>query len=138
MGIFIGGSKNSNAAKCALQMKYVVTEMLRPQAEAKFSSLKNFGISHGVGISRSDVLVVRGGVRGSNDLVFVGSAPNIAAKLSEIRDGSYYSYIDWKVYKYLNDKSKFGKNEKNMWKSARRTLAGEEWELYKSSWIWKP
>lgn len=138
MGVFIGGSKNSNAAKCALQMKYVVTKQLRPQAKAKFSSLKNFEIAHGVGVSTSEMLVVRGGVRGSNDLVFVGSAPNIAAKLSGIRDGSYYSYIDWEVYKRLGKKSKYGKDDRNMWTATSRTLAGEKWDLYKSSWIWTP
>jgi class 3 adenylate cyclase len=139
MGIFTGDSKNSSAAKCALQMKYVVTKVLRPKAQNKFSSLSDFAITHGVGVSRSEVLVVRGGVRGSNDLVFVGSAPNIAAKLSEIRDGSYNSYIDWKVYKFLNEDSKFGgENRENMWKATSRTIAGEEWDLYKSSWWWKP
>ncbi len=139
MGIFIGGNKNSNAAKCALQMTYVVREMLGPQAKAKFSSLADFTITHGVGISRSEVLVVRGGVRGSNDLVFVGSAPNIAAKLSEIRDGRYLVYIDWSVYSYLHEWAKLGgENKQSMWTPGKRTIAGESWDIYKSSWQWTP
>jgi adenylate cyclase len=139
MGIFIGGSKNTNAAKCALKMNWVVKEALVPQAKAKFASLKDFNLTHCAGVSRSEVLVVRGGVRGSNDLVFVGSAPNIAAKLSEIRDGGYRSYIDWKVHKYLQDAAKYGGNEKkHMWVKTKRTVAGAEWELYKSNWQWTP
>jgi class 3 adenylate cyclase len=139
MGIFIGGSKNSNAAKCALKMNYVVKEILVPQAKAKFTSLKDFNLTHCAGVSRSEVLVVRGGVRGSNDLVFVGSAPNIAAKLSEIRDGNYRSYIDWKVHQYLRDDAKYGgKDKKHMWIKTKRTIAGAEWELYRSSWQWTP
>ena len=138
MGIFIGGSKNSNAAKCALKMNWVVKEVLAPQAKAKFSSLKDFNITHCAGVSGSQVLVVRGGVRGSNDLVFVGSAPNIAAKLSEIRDGGYRSYIDWEVHKYLNDASKYGKDKKHTWVKTSRKIAGAEWDLYKSSWQWTP
>jgi hypothetical protein len=39
----------------------------------------------------------------------------------------------------LNEEAKFGGDPKrNMWTAAKRTLAGEEWSLYKSSWHWKP
>lgn len=140
MGVFVGNSKNSSAAKCALRMNYTVTRILRPKAEAKFPSLveKGFTISHCVGIARSEVLVVRGGVRGSNDLVFVGSAPNIAAKLSEIRNSPYHTYITWKVYKFLNDEAKLGSDGRTMWKPVKLALGDETWDCYKSNWRWKP
>jgi class 3 adenylate cyclase len=139
MGVFVGDSKNSNAAKCALKMKYVVENTLRPKAEAQFPSLKDkgFKIQHCVGVANSSVFVVRGGVRGSNDLVFIGSSPNIAAKLSEIRNPPYFSYITWNVYKYLNDDAKFS-DGKNMWDERKIKLAGDEWDCYRSSWWWKP
>ncbi len=110
MGVFVGGSKNSNAAKCALKMNYAVTKILRPRAEAKSVSLKTkgFAIQHCVGVHASEVLVVRGGVRGSNDLVFVGLAPNIAAKLSDIRNSPYHSYITQTVYGRLSQETKNG------------------------------
>ena len=62
MGVFVGASKNSSAANCALKMNYVVSKILRPKAEARFPSLaKNgLGIAHCVGIHASPVLVVRG------------------------------------------------------------------------------
>lgn len=63
MGIFIGDSKNSSAAKCALQMKYVVTKVLRPKAQDKFSSLSDFTITHGVGIERRGTGRTRRGTR---------------------------------------------------------------------------
>jgi adenylate cyclase len=77
MGVFIGEAKNSNAAKCGLKMKYAVDKILRPKVEAKFTSLttKGFAIRHCAGVARSQVLVVRGGVRGNNDLVFIETAP---------------------------------------------------------------
>lgn len=139
MGIFIGDGKNSAAAKCALQMKYIVRDVLRPKAEAKFPSLakEGFKIEHCVGIAQSDVFIVRGGVRGSNDLVFIGSAPNIAAKLSELRNPPYNSYIAWQVYEKLNEASKFG-GGKNMWERREINLDGETWTCYRSSWHWKP
>jgi adenylate cyclase len=139
MGVFVGDSKNSSAAKCALKMKYVVENLLRPKAEAKFPSLasKGFKIEHCVGVAGTSVFVVRGGVRGTNDLVFIGSAPNIAAKLSELRNPPYHSYITWDVYKYLNDESKFT-DGKDMWEKRTIKLGSEEWECYRSSWHWTP
>ena len=141
MGIFIGDSKNSNAAECALKMNYLMTKVLRPKAEAKFPSLvsKGFKLKHCVGVSRSDVFVVRGGVRGSNDLVFVGAAPNIAAKLSEVRNSNWNSYITKAVYNRLNDSAKFSnKSGKNMWTAVTREIVGESWTVYKSGWWREP
>lgn len=140
MGVFVGNSMNSSAAKCALKMNHVVLKILKPKAEAKFPSLKEkgFSIAHCVGVARSEVLVVRAGIRGDNDLVFVGSAPNIAAKLSEIRNSPWHSYITWQVYKKLTADAKYGPNREDMWTSVERKLDGEKWDLYKSKWRWEP
>lgn len=138
MGVFIGSSKSTDAARCALKMNYVLTKMLRPQARAQFASLQNFTLKHCVGISWSDVLIVRGGIRDSNDLVFVGAAPNLAAKLSEIRNSPWNTYITESVYAHLDKASKFGGNGKNMWTSTRRKVGGTERHLYKSKWRWEP
>lgn len=140
MGVFVGDSKNSAAAKCALRMNYVVTKLLRPAAEAQFPSLitKGYAIGHCVGVASSKVFVVRAGIRDNNDLVFIGSAPNIAAKLSDLREGSYSSFITWKVYNNLNKESKFGADGRNMWEKAERRLGDENWDCYRSTWWWKP
>lgn len=139
MGVFVGDSKNSSAAKCALQMNYVVTKTLRPKAEEKFPSLKTkgFTIDHCVGVASSKVLVVRGGVRGSNDLVFVGSSPNIAAKLSEIRKSNWATYVTRDVYNCLRDDCKVT-DGKDMWQAVKCTLGKETWACYKSKWTWAP
>ncbi len=139
MGVFVGENKNSAAAKCALQMNYVVTKVLRPMAEEKFSSLakEGFVVQHCVGIASSDVFVVRGGVRGSNDLVFIGSAPNIAAKLSEIRNSPWHTYITHTVFGNLNEKSRLS-DGKDMWTAVKCKIGAEEWDCYKSTWTWKP
>jgi adenylate cyclase len=141
MGVFLGDAKNSNAAKCALKMKYTVDKILRPKAETKFTSLTTTGFTlrHCAGVASSEVLVVRGGVRGSNDLVFIGSAPNIAAKLSAMRTTPFHTWITHQVYGKLNAEAKYGgASKQNMWTSATQTLAGEAWSLYKSSWHWAP
>jgi adenylate cyclase len=140
MGVFVGANKNTAAAMCALQMNYIVQKILRPAAEAKFPSLKTkgFAIGHCAGVAKSDVFVVRGGVRGSNDLVFIGSAPNIAAKLSEIRNSSWRSYITWDVFRDLPEGARLGANKQPMWTPVKRTIGKDSWSLYRSNWTWKP
>jgi len=41
MGVFYGGSKNSDAAKCALHIKYAVDKIIRPKFEKKYNAVKN-------------------------------------------------------------------------------------------------
>jgi adenylate cyclase len=100
MGIFLGELKNTNAATCALKMNYVVSHIIQPKVKDYFTSLREagFNISHCVGIDTSVTMAVRAGQRGSNDLVWVGRAPNLAAKLSEIRESPYNSYISEDVF----------------------------------------
>ncbi|WP_207549168.1 adenylate/guanylate cyclase domain-containing protein [Mycobacteroides chelonae] len=59
-------------------------------------------ISHRVGIDTGESLIVRGGARNNNDLISVGAAPNIAAKLSDLKNG-HTTYITDRVYDELAD-----------------------------------
>ena len=134
-------SKNSNAAKCALQIKYIVQRVLRPKFEAKYDSVNNasFKIDHGVGVDTGTVLAVRAGARGANDLIWIDRAPNLAAKLSDIRDAPYQSFITASVFNRLNDRSKFGgEDNKLMWESRVWTFLGQKISVYRSSWYWSP
>ncbi len=64
------------------------------------------------------VLAVRGGVRGDNDLIWIGRAPNLAAKLSDLRESPNQTFITASVYNMLNGSSKYGgKDKKNIWES---------------------
>jgi adenylate cyclase len=86
MGVFVGDSKNTSAAKAALHINYAFLNILKPKLEAKYDAFKNgtYKLGHCVGIDTSEILVIRGGMINNNDLVWVGSAPNVAAKLSGI------------------------------------------------------
>ena len=141
LGVFIGDLKNTKAVKCALQIKYTVAEIIRPKFENKYDSVKNanFTISHGVGVDTGTVLAVRAGARGDNDLIWIGRAPNLAAKLSDLRESPYHTFITATVYNAMNDSSKYGgKNNKNMWQSRTWTFLGDTITVYRSSWQWKP
>ena len=143
MGVFYGGSKNSNAAKCALQINYAVLEIIGPKFTNKYDSVKNssFVISHGVGIDTGTVLTVRGGARGSNDLIFIGRAANLAAKLSDLRQPPYRSFITASVFNRLGEKSKYGDGDADdelMWQSRTWQFLGQNLSIYRSSWQWRP
>jgi class 3 adenylate cyclase len=140
LGVFYEGAKNTNAAKCALQIKYAVINIIKPKFEA-YDSVKNasFFIDHGVGIDTGTVLAVRAGARGDNDLIWIGRAPNLAAKLSDLRDAPYQTFITASVYNALLDSSKFGGvNNENIWQQRSWTFLGQQITVYRSSWHWEP
>ena len=140
MGIFVGGSKNTSAAKCALKINYAFLNIIKPKLEAQYPVLTTGGykLAHCVGIDTSEVLAVRSGIRNNNDLVWVGRAPNWAAKLSTIREAPYFSFITDTVYKALAEEAKFGGNPRQaMWESRSwKTLPGTS--IYRSSFWWEP
>lgn len=140
MGVFYGDAKNSSAAKCALQIKWAVSR-IREKFEANYESVRNatFRIRHGVGVDTGTVLAVRGGVRGTNDLIWIGRAPNLAAKMSDIREHPYSSLITAAVFNMLNDASKYGGAEKEiMWERRTWDFLGDNLHVYRSAWHWKP
>lgn len=141
LGVFVGDNKNSTAVKCALQIEYVVQNIIRPKFETKYEAVRNasFSIEHGCGIDTGEILVVRAGARGDNDLIWIGRAPNLAAKLSDLRYSPYRTVITASVYNKLNDSSKFGGDPKqNIWESYSWTFLNQQISLYRSSWQWQP
>ncbi|MNV22284.1 hypothetical protein D3C71_1132500 [compost metagenome] len=87
MGVFIGDGKGDRAFTAALELTWYVEELIKPRFIAKYPLITAAGldVAHGVGIDAGEVFVARTGIRRHNDLVWVGRAPNIAAKLSAIR-----------------------------------------------------
>ncbi|NJC23625.1 class 3 adenylate cyclase [Arthrobacter pigmenti] len=86
MAIFIGDGAASVAAKTALEIKWAVDELVRPSLSYRLNEYlkSSWVLSSRTGIDMGDALIVRAGVRNNNDLVSIGDAPNIAAKLSEL------------------------------------------------------
>lgn len=140
MGVFVGNEKNSQAAKAGLQINWAVQNVVQPRATKRFQAIDDsgFDITHGVGIDTGSVLAVRAGQPGANDLVWVGRAPNVAAKLSDISEAGYRTYIHRDVYSQLNDHSKYDDNEVDMWEQSYSTIAGASTPLHRSKYSWKP
>lgn len=141
MGVFMGKSKNTSAAKAALKINYFFTRVLEPAFLSFYAQLQDspFKFAQSVGIDTGEIRAVRAGIRNSNDLVWVGRAPNIAAKLSSVREPHYSTYITEAVYDKLHDSAKRFDGQ-DMWE--RRSWAkGERYgtaTVYRSSWWLKP
>ncbi|MDG2570880.1 adenylate/guanylate cyclase domain-containing protein, partial [Vibrio parahaemolyticus] len=112
MGVFIGDSKNSDAAKCALKINWAVKNIIEPAKKKQYPNT-SYVMKHVVGIDTSKVVAARAGIRGANDLVWVGRSANYAAKLCAMSE-SYPTWITGRVYDKLNQKSKYS-NGTNMW-----------------------
>jgi class 3 adenylate cyclase len=144
MGVFFEGAKNTAAAEAALKINYFFTQILVP-AFTSFYKSRMFSLSQGVGVDTSNVMVVRSGVRNNNDLVWIGRAPNIAAKLSAIREPGYTSYLSETAFNRMLDSSKLSTLPPNppgtmMWE-AKTWEKGKPYgvgTVYVSNWSWTP
>lgn len=139
MGVFIEGAKNTAAAEAALKINYFFRKILQP-AFTGFYTSRALSLMQTVGVDTSKVMVVRSGIRNNNDLVWVGRAPNVAAKLSGIREG-YDSYITKAVFDAMLDSSKNGGDPKRLMWEPRTWAKGKTYgagEVYRSNWTWKP
>ncbi len=140
MGVFFEGNKNTSAALSALKVNYFFRNILTP-AFTGFYPGRSLKLSQTAGVDTSATRVIRTGIRNNNDLVWVGRAPNVAAKLSAIREDGYSSYLSEAVFNGMLDDGKFGGNPRRlMWE--RRTWAkGEPYGVgivYRSNWTWTP
>lgn len=134
MGVFVGDNQSNAATKCAFKINYAVAHLIQPALVAQYTT-SSFKLKHVVGIDTSPIRVAKTGVRGDNDLVWVGRAANYAAKLTEL-DASYPTRITSDVYKRLNDRMKFGGDPKRDKWEKRVWTAMNGIEIYRSDWWW--
>jgi class 3 adenylate cyclase len=132
MGIFIGKFKNTSAVRCGLKINWVVKKIINPAIKARYSN-SSFELRQIVGIDTGELWVARTGVRGANDLVWVGRAANYAAKLNEL-DANYPTWITGSVYNMMNETVKIT-NGQAMWEARTWTAMGSI-PIYRSTWWW--
>lgn len=139
MGVFVGEYKRTNATKSALQIQWATRHLIQEEARKRFKSVKDndVKIQQACGIDVGVSRAVRAGIRNNNDLIWVGSPPSLAAKLSDIREYPYCTYISTSVYNRLADEAKLSRGV-NMWEKRRMNFAGFSEICYRSSYWWKP
>lgn len=134
MAVFIGSAKNSSAARSALKINWAVKNIINPALKVQYPKTI-YEVTQAIGIDTGPLFVAKTGIRGSNDLVWVGRAANYAAKLCSLREATYSTYITEDVYKLLNDTSKYGGSPRTaMWEKAVWSDTGLT--IYRSHWWW--
>lgn len=132
MAVFLGDSKNTSAAKTGLKLNWVCKNLIQPAINKQYTT--DFVLKHTVGIDTSDLVVARTGVRGDNDLVWVGRAANWAAKLSDLPD-THPTWITKAVYDMLASEAKTTSDGRNMWEE-RSWTSMDKAVIYRSNWTW--
>jgi class 3 adenylate cyclase len=132
MAVFIGDSKNTSAVRCGLKINWVAKNIVMPQIKKQYPDT-GFVLRHVVGIDTSELRAARTGIRGSNDLVWVGPAANYAAKLTEL-SSAYPTWITHRVYDKVMESVKMSAGT-NMWEQ-RRWTAMNDLTIYRSNYSW--
>lgn len=131
MGVFIGKTQRDDAVVCALKINYAVKNFVQAEREKRWAG--DYKIRHVIGIDTSEIRAARTGVRGDNDLVWIGTAANLAAKLTSL-SSDQPTWITKRVYERLQDKQKFGSSGENIWKSWKWSQHDDE--IIYSSTYW--
>ena len=133
MAVYVGKKRNNKAVRSALKINYAVHKIINP-AIAELYPGSNYSVKQSIGIDSSELFVTRTGIRGANDLVWVGRAANHAAKLSA-RPGPV-SQITSDVYDRLSQPCKVATDGRNMWNRATAHEIGKR-TIYTSNWRWE-
>ena len=137
MAVFVGDTKNTPAVRSALAINHAVVKIINPALQGYYGQkIGNYVLRHSVGIDTSKVLVARTGIRGSNDLVWIGRSANYAAKLCALRDGDYATWITGAVYDGMHNSVKMTTDgTKNMWEERAWTAQGG-FRIFRSNYNW--
>lgn len=131
MSVFIGDSKNTCAVRCGMRIKSAVDNIINPFIKDVRNS--DFILRQVVGIDTSTLMAAQTGIRGTNDLVWVGRAANWAAKLCSISEQPYQTFITQAVFNSMSRDVKYSSDGRElMWEE--RNWKGKI--IYRSHWSW--
>lgn len=134
MAVYIGERKNSRAVKSAMKIHYAVLHIINP-AQQSFYTKTSFTLKHVVGVDTSELFVAKTGVRGANDLVWVGRAANYAAKLSSLPD-AFATYVTKEVFDVMSTDVKTSADSRDMWEAVKWNTFDDR-IIYRSNWWWR-
>jgi class 3 adenylate cyclase len=132
MAVFLGDRKNTNAVIAALKVNSAVHDIINPAIKSQYG-VDTFVLKHVIGVDTSSLRAARTGVRGDNDLVWVGRAANYAAKLTSI-SGVATTWITADVFDRLHPEAKQSAG-RDMWERRQWTQMNNL-PVYCSAWKW--
>lgn len=134
MGLWAGKRQTTPAAIAGLKINSAVQDVVNPALKQHYPD-KALEVKHVVGIDTSAIRAARTGVRGGNDIVWVGRAANYAAKLTNLNLAER-TWVTEDAFNRLTDEAKFGGPTKQpMWKKFRWSQQAD-FPIYGSSWSW--
>lgn len=134
MAVFTGEGKNSRAVRSAMKIHYSVLKVIQPEIRDRYDKHSDFVLKHKIGIDTSQLRAARIGVRGENDLVWIGRAANHAAKLTTVPvDPSIW--ITKAVYDVLANDVKY-LNGVDMWQKRTWTQMNNS-EVYCTTYMYR-
>ena len=137
MGIFTGPRKASRAVSAALNINWAVGQLLDPAIRKQFKSIRSstWTLEQMTGIATGEALMVKVGIRNNSDLLSAGLAPNLAAKLSDLRPGGKkHIAISKGTFDAIADSEKIS-NGKPMWAGPGLIeIGGANYSYYTSTW----
>ena len=135
MGIWVGKRQTTPAAIAGLKINFVVQNVINPAFKRRYPDT-TLEVRQVVGIDTSAVRAARTGVRGGNDIVWVGRAANYAAKLTSL-NLEERTWVTEDAFNRLADEAKLGGSAKQlMWKKFRWSQQADL-PIYGSTWWWK-
>lgn len=105
MGIYTGDSKNTAAVRTALKINHARNTIINPAIREHYPD-ETYQLQHRVGIDSSELFVIRSGMRGVADLIWLGAAVNNAARLSQLV-GTVATRITLPVYRRLHQNLRY-------------------------------
>ncbi|PYQ30352.1 MAG: adenylate/guanylate cyclase domain-containing protein [Acidobacteria bacterium] len=133
MAVYLGNSKNTSAVRTALKINWARQYIVNVKLKAQYPN-STYQVKHTVGIDSSELYVARTGIRGSNDLVWVGRAANYAAKLSA-ESPSYPTYITATVRNNIHESVINSAKGFNMWTALTWSSMADQ-TIYGSTYWW--
>jgi uridylate cyclase len=115
-------------------MSWAFDNVIVPKLQGAFAKqLAGYTLGYTAGIDAGDVWAIRGGVRNDSDLVWVGRAPNLGAKLSGLKTG-HRTYITGTLFDRLSADLKVnGAPKRAMWEECTWAEQGKMRVLRSSS-----
>jgi class 3 adenylate cyclase len=136
LALFVGKSQRNDAVRAAMQVKWFVRHVLAPKfndffdRDAARGQRLDFAI--GCGIDYGDIYAVKVGIRGTNDVAWVGRCTNTAAKLANVLRTPRNVGVTRAVYKALNKDRKYSKG-KLMWSDEKFARFGGVQRAYRTT-----
>lgn len=131
MAVYMGARKNSSAVRTAMLLSGAVAEIIQPALTRQYPGVP-YKLKHVVGIDTSELFVAKTGIRGHNDLVWVGRAANHAAKLAAMPD-RYQTYVTEEVFERLSSDLKTSNEGRSMWEAILWSDHNGR-RIYRSDW----